>query len=236
MSSDIFRHEPIASPARSDRAWSAQTWDRWAWSVPALLALVGFAYTATVLPRGRENATLAQFVLKIALLVVAIIAVALFPTFRRAGVLVASSGFVIFLGYIIPKLTYSYIKQDFDLYYFMLWSFAYPALIIVTTLTWKQAGGTPGQAVKAGLNGLVLVSSGFLEWMWFRVNTDMNYYDMKTIPHIDVLLGHFPSYGGLFVFMLCHIPLVVLINVAPFDRWLAAVRGTSAVTSWKRGI
>ncbi len=55
---------------------------------------------------------------------------------------------------------------------------------------------------------------------------------MATIPHIEVLIGFKPSHMGLLVFFAFHIPLLVIVNLLPIDRWLdgwsAARRDTTA--------
>jgi hypothetical protein len=57
---------------------------------------------------------------------------------------------------------------------------------------------------------------------------------MKTIPHIEVLIGFKPSHPGLLIFFACHIPLFVIVNLLPIDRWLenwsAAARRTPLPT------
>jgi hypothetical protein len=203
--------------------------DRYAWLLFGVLALVGFGLVWAVLPHTREEQTLGQFVAKIIVFVLAIATVSLMPRLRRTGYLLAAVPFLVFLGYVIPKMTYYFLQgpQTQPEYYTYLWSLSYPGIMLSLCLAWRQGGGSPGRALKIGLFGLVLVFSGFLEWMWFRANSDMNYYDMKTIPHIDVIIGHFPSYAGLFVFMLCHVPILVAIAFAPFDRWLDRWRGVA---------
>lgn len=219
-------------PKTQDRP-TAVGFDHWAWLVPAVLALGAFGYIWVKLPHAREDVTLWQFIVKVVAFIFAIIAVSLFPRVKRGGYLLVCLVFVLFLGYIIPRMTYFFLMGPNNLpqYYTYLWSLDYPLIMLAMTFAWRQAGGTFGTAVKIGLNGLVLVFSGFLEWMWFRANSNMDYYGMKTIPHIDVIIGHFPTYGGLFIYMLCHIPIFVALNLAPWDRWLDRIRARYAIKS-----
>ncbi len=204
----------------------ARTFDRWFWLPLAVVAACGLGFVWLALPHAREDAKLWQFALKVGMFVFAVVAVALFPKLPRAGYLAASAPFLLFLGLITPKMTFYFLQgpQTLPEYYTYLWSLDYPVIMLSLCFAWRQAGGSSGGAIKIGLNGLILVFSGFLEWMWFRANPSMDYYGMKTIPHINVIIGHFPSYGGLFVYMLFHIPLLVAVNIAPFDRWIGKLR------------
>lgn len=204
--------------------------DNYLWLALGMAALVGLGIIWKFLPHERENVTLWQFAVKVLAFVIAVLAVSFIPRFERVGFLIASLPYFAFLGFITPKMTYYFLKgpQTQPEYYTYLWSLSYPAIILSICLSWRQAGGSVGRSIKIGLNGLLLVFSGFLEWMWFRINTSMNYYDMKTIPHIDVIIGHFPSYGGLFVYMLCNVPLFVAVNMAPIDSWVDRLRGSAA--------
>jgi tryptophan-rich sensory protein len=209
-------------------AWSRpRVIDNYAWLALGALAVIGFALLWKLTPHEREGQTLGQFVAKIVVFVLAIAAVSLVPRLRRTGFLVACAPFLAVLGFVIPKLTYYFLQgpQAQPQYYTYLWTLLYPGIILSLCLAWRQGGGSPGHTMKIGLMGLVLVFSGFLEWMWFRANPNMNYYDMKTIPHIQVIIGHFPSYAGLFIYMICHVPIFVAIGIAPFDRWLDRLRG-----------
>ncbi|HUN37100.1 MAG TPA: hypothetical protein VMU95_34310 [Trebonia sp.] len=210
----------------SDRA---KLFDRYAWIILGILAIIGFALTWKFFPHARENQTLGQFIAKSVVFIVAIGSVSLLPRLNKAGFLVVSATFLIFLGFVIPKMTYYFLQgpQTLPQYYTYLWSLSYPGIILSLCLAWRQAGGSAGRSIKIGLIGLVLVFSGYLDWMWFRANPNMNYYDEKTIPHVQVIIGHFPTYLGLFIYMICYIPIIVAIGIAPLDRWLDGLRGVS---------
>jgi hypothetical protein len=226
MVTETTSEQAESTEGSTDNRPNAVTFDRWAWLAPAVVAAGIFGYIWVKLPHAREDATLWQFIVKVVAFVLAIVAVSMFPRMRRGGYLLVCLAFVMFLGFIIPRMTYYFLMGPNNLpqYYTYLWSLDYPLIMLALTFAWRQAGGTVGTAMKIGLNGLVLVFSGFLEWMWFRANPSMDYYGMKTIPHIDVIIGHFPSYGGLFIYMLCHIPIFVALNIAPWDRWLDRLR------------
>lgn len=205
--------------------------DSYSWIPVGVSALIGFALIWKLLPHAREDQTLGEFVAKFAVFVLAIMSASLAPRLQKAGYLVACVPFLIFLGFIIPKMTYYFLQgsQTLPQYYTYLWSLFYPGIILSICLAWRQAGGSAGRSLKIGLMGLVLVFSGYLEWMWFRANPNMDYYAMKTIPHIQVIIGHFPSYAGLFIYMICHVPIFIAIGFAPFDRWLDKLRGSAEV-------
>lgn len=231
MAVDVAEDNLPVSARRSGSIPRRRQWiDSYAWLVLGVLALVTLGLEWKYMPHAREGQTLGQFAAKVATLVLAIASVSLVPRLRRTGYLIAGTPLLAILGFVIPKLTFYFLQgpQTQPEYYTYLWSLLYPGIVVAICLSWRQAGGSAGHALKVGLMGIVLVFSGYLEWMWFRANPSANYYGMKTIPHIQVIIGHFPSYGGLFIYMMCNVPIFVAIGIAPFDRWLDRLRGVGA--------
>lgn len=216
-----------SSDEKADELTSRQIFfDRFLWIALALLAAASFAAIWIFLPHEREGQSKIEFILKISTFILAICAVALMPNRFRFRWLLTSVPFLVFLGFVIPKMTYLFLMgpSTEPKYYTYLWSVNYPGIILSICLAWRLAGGSSGHAIKIGLNGLILVFSGYLELMWFQVNP-LNYYDMPSIPHVEVILGFFPTYTQLFIFALCHIPLLIIVNASPIDRWLTRARG-----------
>ena len=206
--------------------------DKYLWVMCAAVAAFGFLLIWTLLPHEREVLDKWQFAVKIGVFVFAIAAVSTFPNNLRYGYLLASLPFLVFLGFIIPRMTYYFLMgpENEPAYYTYLWSLSYPGIILSICFGYRMGGGLPGKAIKLGLNGLILVFSGYLELMWFIVNP-LNYSDMPSIPHVEVVIGFMPSYFGLFIFALCHIPLLVGVNLLPLDRWYEELAERKTVTS-----
>lgn len=202
---------------------------RYLWLIFGAFAVIAFGAIWALLPHEREGQTLWEFVAKIIAFIFAIAAVSTFPQRFRGSYLVAAAPFVVFLSFIIPRMTYYFLMgpKTEPIYYTYLWSLDYPAILLSVALAYRLGGGSFGHCVKIGLSGLILVFSGFLELMWFVVNP-LDYYDLPSVPHVEVIIGHFPSRPELVVFALCHIPLLLIVNLLPLDRWYDRFLGVPA--------
>jgi hypothetical protein len=226
---DLVAKPGTARPERSRPRIGAFV-DRYLWIFLFAGAGLVFGFVWQFLPHVREGVTLPEFLLKVSAFVLAILGVAVFPKRFPLSYLLLSVPSLVFLGFIIPRMMYLFLlgPQMEPEYYTYLWSLNYPGILLSIALAHRIGGGSSGAVVKLGLNGLILVFSGYLELMWFQVNP-WSYYDMPSIPHVEVILGFKPTYTQLFVFALCHIPLLLAVNLVPMDRWVERVR------SWLRG-
>jgi hypothetical protein len=215
----------VRSGEGSGPGWIARILLDYAWLCFAFLAATTFGIVWAFLPHVREGVTLPEFALKITAFVLAVFAVAAFPQHLRLSHLLLSIPSLVFLGFIIPKMMWLFLQGPHTEpeYYTYLWSLNYPGILLSIALAFRIGGGSAGKVIKLGLNGVILVFSGYLELMWFVVNP-WDYYDLPSIPHVEVIIGFFPTYTQLFVFALLHIPLLVAVNLAPIDRWLEMLR------------
>jgi hypothetical protein len=224
---------------------SSGTWSRivrlapnYAWLALAALAGIGYGINWLVVPHTRETVALGEFMLKIAIFMLAIAAVSSLPGYirdSRFSFLLLALPSLAFLGYIIPRMFYWFLMgpENEPAYYTLLWNVCYPAIVLSICLAYRLGGASFGKTFKVGANSTILLFSGYLEYMWFVINP-LPYEGMKTIPHIEVLIGFKPSHPGLLIFFACHIPLFIIVNLLPIDRWLenwsAAARRTPLPT------
>lgn len=199
----------------------------YAWFVLMALAGIGYLVNWLVVPHTRETVSLTEFALKITIFMLAIAAVAGLPDYirmSRFSFLLLSLPAVAFLGYIIPRMFYWFLMGPANepAYYTLLWNLCYPGIVLSICLAYRMGGAPFGKVFKVGANSTILLFSGYLEYMWFVINP-LPYEGMKTIPHIEVLIGFKPSHPGLLLFFAAHIPLFVIVNLLPIDRWLATL-------------
>jgi hypothetical protein len=197
----------------------------YAWVFFAALAAIGYGINWLVVPHAREGLTLPEFIVKIIIFLLAVAAVASLPRAiceAKYSFLLLALPTLAFLGYIIPRMYYYFVMGPSyePQYYTLLWNLCYPGIVLSICLGYRMGGGTFGRTFKIGANSLILLFSGYLEYMWFVVNP-MPYESMATIPHIEVLIGFKPSHSGLLLFFAFHIPLLVILNMLPIDRWIS---------------
>ncbi len=193
---------------------------KYLWLFFLAIGAVGFFLSWVAFPHHREKATLIQYVIQIILFIIFLLAVSLFPNKMKSRYLLLTVPFIIYLGFFSPKMTYLACQGKMDPYYSLEFNFLYPGFIMAICLAYRLGGGSPGKCLKTGLNGMILIFSGFLDLMWFVTNRLDYAKTVGTIPHIQVIIGHVPSLNELIVFMAIHFILLIIINCLPFDQWM----------------
>lgn len=201
---------------------------RRAWLIFAVTGLVGSLGVWAFLPHEWEIDSVWVLLLKIAIFGCLCLAIALFPNQWRHSHLLATIPFLVFLGFVLPRVSF-YVFHDAGLdgtqareAYTVLYLLLYPGIVLSVALAYRLGGGSPGRVLKIALLGVVLIFSGFLDFLYPLV-TPKPIPDVVEANHIRIFLGHFPSYTEVGVFLLAHIPVLVVIILLPLDRWLAAL-------------
>lgn len=224
LTDTIKRRTPGRGGPAGPAARIARLAPNFVWLAFAVLAGVGYGLNWLLVPHARDGISLTEFIVKIVIFLLAIASVASLPRVvreSRYGFLLLSVPTLAFLGYIIPRMYYWFLMGPAEepAYYTLLWNVCFPAIVLSICLGFRMGGATFGKTFKVGVNSTILLFSGYLEFMWFVVNP-LPYEAMKTIPHIEVLIGFKPSHMGLLAFFAFHIPLFVIVNLLPIDRWL----------------
>ena len=153
---------------------------------------------------------------------------ALFPYRRPGAYVLLLLAFVVFAGYLFPRISWFYYgdtaREQADGFYTHLYQLMYPALILTVTAAYRLGGGSPGRCLKIAWTGVLILFSGFLDVMWQLVNP-VPIPDRIDAPHIAAIMGGPVSFGTAVVFTLAHLPLIVALNVAPLDRWIDRLLG-----------
>lgn len=67
---------------------------------------------------------------------------------------------------------------------------------------------------------MILIFSGFLDILWYVVNPVGIPETIVYAHHIEIILGHYPSFGEAIVFALLHLPILAIVLLLPLDRWV----------------
>jgi hypothetical protein len=213
------------------------------WLVFASLGAAGSAVVWFLMPHKSEIDTPWQVVFKLLVFLLVILSIAFFPNRFRQRHLLAILPFFAFAGFLVPRLSWfgftgAVVTSNYQLsgeFYTLLYLLVYPAMVLTVTAAYRLGGGTPGQCVKIGMSGVLILFSGFLDVLWYVVNPVELPQVIKYAHHIRIVIGHYPSYREAVVFALCHVPLLVGLLALPLDRWFGSLITPRRDDSPKRG-
>lgn len=200
------------------RRWAAHVW----WIALAVGA-GGFVFVWLATPHAREIGNTWDLVARLAAFVCLCVAIAFFPYVSPRLHWLLCVPFLFFTGYLIPRVSWFYYgdgaRLQGDSFYTHLYLLLYPGIVLTVASAYRLAGGSPGRTLKIMASGVVIVFSGFLDVMWQVVNP-VKIPELIDAPHINLFTGGPISFGAAIVFTLAHVPIVVVINLLPLDRWI----------------
>ncbi|MGC5009904.1 hypothetical protein ACLQ2R_03980 [Streptosporangium sp. DT93] len=184
-------------------------------------------------PHGRETQTAGELVAKLLAFACLCAAIAFFPWVSQRLYWLVYIPFVFFTGYLVPRISWFYFgdaaRAQGDNFYTHLYMFFYPAIVLTVAAAYRIGGGSPGRCLKIMATGVVILFSGFLDLMWFAANP-VGIPEVIDAPHINVFTGGPISYGATILFALAHVPIVVVVNLLPLDRWITRLLGAGELT------
>ena len=190
------------------------------WLICFVIGLAGTLIVFFSFSFQREEIQLYQFMIYITIFIIILVGISFFPHKFKYRYLLISAPLILYFGYVCPSMSFAAIFNLVDDYYTYENVFMFPLLIFSICLAYRIGGGTSGKCLKTGLNGLILLFSGFVDVMWFAVN-NVDYSSWPvTIPHIEVILGFTPTFAQLLIFVFVHLLLLIVVNILPFDRWI----------------
>ena len=200
------------------------------WFFLLALGVIGFAVTWVAFPHQKQIDSAWQLIFKLIVYGFIIGSIAFFPNTGKKGYLLVILPFFIFLGYMIPRISYfgfrgaaiGNVAQAGELYT-VIYLLLFPLINFTTAFAYRMGGGTPGNCIKISLVGVIIIFSGFLDVMWFLVNPVGIPHTIDEAYHIIIFFGRKPTYMECVVFMLCHIPLLVGAILMPFDKWFNSI-------------
>lgn len=203
------------------------------WLLFGLLGLIGFFVVWIGMPHQPEIKSVGQLILKIFIFIAVSFSVAFFPNNSPKKHLLLVLPFFIFLGFLIPRTTffaYVAIPQNWPNaeheFYTFIWVMLFPAITMCIGIAYRIGGGTPGQTLKITLSSIIILFSGYLDFMWYTVNPVEMPDALIYAHHIELILGHYPSYTETIIFSLFHIPILIALLILPIDKWFSKINAT----------
>jgi hypothetical protein len=202
------------------------------WLFFLLLGVIGFLFIWLAIPREPEIEALWHLYVKLATYGCIISFIAFFPNNLKYGHILVYLPFLIFLGYLIPRVSFfgvtgNVIVTDFETvgeWYTLLYLLVVQMINFSVSFAYRMGGGTPGKTLKISLLATITLFSGFLDIAFYTINpVEIPEGGLIYAHHIIVFLGHAPSYTGTIIFALCHIPLFIFVLLAPLDKWFQAI-------------
>lgn len=197
----------------------------WFWAICMLLGLLGFLAIWFFIPRNQYIGSIWELVFKFLIFAIITLGIATFPNKLKNGYILTILPFIVFLGYIIPRISYfGYFGAEIDKvafgeFYTALYLLNYPMITFATSFAYRIGGGTPGNTIKIPVCGMLLIFSGFLDIMWHLINP-------VALPehiygsHLVIRFGRPPLFSEVIIFALCHIFLIIGVLLLPLDKWI----------------
>jgi hypothetical protein len=204
---------------------------KYLWLLFLILGIGGFVFVWAFLPHQSEIDSVWQLVFKIFIFICITLAIAVFPNKFKNRYLFLIVPVLLFLGYLEPRITYfAYIaipehlsNAVMEMYTFD-WVILFPLVLLSICLAYRLGGGTPGHCIKLALSGVIILFSGFNDFMWYTINP-VNIPDVIIYAHhINMILGHYPTYGETIIFTLAHLPLLIGLLLLPLDKWMTKIK------------
>lgn len=205
---------------------------RYLWLVFLLLGMIGFLVVWFAIPREPEIEKLWHLYLKLASYGCILGFIAFFPNKLKYGYLLVYAPFIVFLGYLIPRVSFfgvtgNVIVTNFETvgeWYTLLYLLVVQMINFSVAFAYRMGGGTPGKTIKISLLATITLFSGFLDLAFYTINpVEIPEGGLIYAHHIIVFLGHAPSFNETIIFALCHIPLFLLVVFAPLDKWFERI-------------
>lgn len=205
---------------------------RYVWLVFLLLGMAGFLVVWLAIPREPEIERLWHLYVKLASYCCIVGFIAFFPNKLKYGFVLVYLPFIVFLGYLIPRVSFfgvtgNVIVTNFESvgeWYTLLYLLVVQMINFSVAFAYRMGGGTPGRTIKISLLATITLFSGFLDLAFYTINpVEIPEGGLIYAHHIIVFLGHAPSYNQTIIFALCHIPLFLLVLFAPLDKWFERI-------------
>jgi hypothetical protein len=216
----------------------------WLWLLPALVGAGVATLIVFVLPPQRVMNNLLDFLVKIAPLLTAVLAISLFPRRPAWIAWLLPLGFVFYMGYIdsanfiqvdhlLDAAIADTLKEQFPAYY--TFNLLVNSFTVLFALFAYRLGGAPtSKVLKAGLAGILIIISGLNDltmWVMYPWPGGERPFVFNWASHVAVFIGQAPNLYHMLAFLGVHLVLVIVILSLPLEKWLgeqAAVPAAAA--------
>ncbi|MBU6996350.1 MAG: hypothetical protein HXS41_07120 [Theionarchaea archaeon] len=216
---------------------------KWLWLIFGILAVSIGGYMLLFTPHTREVISLGVFLPKLFALIFMGLAVAFFPnTWKYKYILIVLLLFAFLVPYenalswgwfgtypdeafeetFIPEFNqdrHYFINELWNAFYVML----FPSIIFGVSLAFRMGGGSTAKTLKIVFSGLLVYFSClniFIFQTIFHLRWGFPYSEVASwVYHVSYFLGRDPLMHELVYWFAAFMVLVVLLNLAPLDRW-----------------
>ncbi len=205
----------------------------WLWLVPAIAGGGLTLLTLFVLPPDRVVDNLIDFGFKTSPLLLAVLAIALFPRHSSWAKWLMLLGFIFYMGYIdsafiiqIDRLIVAALEEEFQgqfstFYTFNL--FVNSFTLLFALFAYRLGGGRVANVLKLGFAALLVMLSGLNDLtMWFMYpwpGGDRPFvFDWAS--HVAVFIGRDPNLYHMLGFLALHLILAAIVMRLPFQTWI----------------
>ncbi len=209
----------------------------WLWIIPAAVGGGLAVLTLFVLPPDRTLHGLRDFVFKVSPLVLAVLAIALFPKHGSWPKWLMLLGFIFYMGYIdsafilqVDNLAGAAIEgtvqEQFSTFYvFNL--FVNSFTLLFALLAYRLGGGNAINVIKLGLAAILVMISGLNDltmWTMYPWPGGERPFVFDWASHVAIFIGRDPNLYHMLGFLAAHLALAVTIILLPLQRWIDAPR------------
>lgn len=205
---------------------------QWGWLIPAIIGGGLTGLTLFVLPPDRVINGLAEFLFKIMPLILAVLAIALFPNKNHWTSLFLLLCFIFYMGYIdsafflqIKRLIDAALadayKQQFPAFY-MFNIFVNSFTVLLAIFAYRLGGASTARVLKLGLSGILIIISGLNDLtMWVMYPwVNGRPFVLNWASHVTIFIGHEPNIYEMLAFLAVHLILIGVIFWLPLEKWV----------------
>lgn len=208
----------------------------WLWLIPAAGGAIITALTLFVLPPDRTLHGLVDFAFKVSPLLLAVLAIALFPQHSPWLRWLMLLGFVFYMGYVdsafilqVDKLAAAAVagevqKQFPTFYTFNL--FVNSFTLLFALLAYRLGGGSATNVIKLGCAAILVTISGLNDltmWAMYPWPAGERPFVFDWASHVAIFIGRDPNLYHMIGFLAVHLALAVTIVLLPLQRRVGAL-------------
>lgn len=208
---------------------------QWIWVVPAFVGAGLTGLTLFVLPPDRVVSGISDFLFKLSPLILAVLAIALFPRKGSWTGLLLVAGFIFYMGYIdsayflqITRLIDAAIantyKEQFPAFYTFN-VFVNSFTILLAVFAYRLGGASSARVLKVGLSGILIMISGLNDitmWVMYPWPDGQRPAVFSWASHVAIFIGGIsPNLYQMLAFLCVHLVLIGVIFWLPLDKWIS---------------
>jgi hypothetical protein len=189
------------------------------WLICFIAGGIGALISWVVFPHEREKATLIQYLIQIFVFIILLAGISLFPNKNKFLYLFLIIPILAFNLYLAPKLTFFAENKLYHNFYALFFIVLYPMILGSICLAYRLGGGKPGNTLKIGIIGVLVLFSGIMDFMWFILNGLDYTIHATSIPHVEAFIGHVPKLAEIIIFISIHFLIAVGLLLLPIDKF-----------------